>query len=225
MSARGTRYFGKYRGLVSDVEDPQKIGRLRAHVPEILGDVESGWALPCAPYAGEKSGSFTVPPVGAGVWIEFEAGEVSRPIWAGCYWNPDKIPTDEQGTPATPKVRILRSEAGLLLSLDDDAKTIALSDEDAKNIVQIDVQKGTVFVTGGTKVVVDAKQIELVADAQHAFVFGDSLMTYLNNLVTSLNTHMHPGEMAGPYPVVPMMPAPPLQPPTPDLLSTKVKGG
>jgi hypothetical protein len=64
-----------------------------------------------------------------------------------------------------------------------------------------------------------------VANAAHAAVFGDSLQSYLNQLVTSFNTHMHPGQMAGPFPVTPMVPAVPLSPPTPDMLSTAVKLG
>src|SRR4051794_39758938 len=89
------RHYGKYRGTVSDNQDPRRQGRIKVRVPEILGDVDSGWALPCAPHAGEHIGVYTVPPVGAGVWVEFEAGDVSRPIWVGCWWSGDKLPKDE----------------------------------------------------------------------------------------------------------------------------------
>src|SRR5204862_2003047 len=71
------RHYGKYRGTVSDNQDPLNQGRIKANVPEILGEVDSGWALPCVPYAGDKTGVYTVPPVGAGVWVEFQAGDVS----------------------------------------------------------------------------------------------------------------------------------------------------
>ncbi len=81
-----SRYYGKYRGIVEDNEDPENLGRIKALVPEVLGDVKSGWALPCVPYAGEGSGQYFMPPAGAGVWIEFEAGDPSRPIWSGCWW-------------------------------------------------------------------------------------------------------------------------------------------
>ena len=33
--------------------DPLNQGRLQAFVPEVLGELQSGWALPCAPYAGD----------------------------------------------------------------------------------------------------------------------------------------------------------------------------
>ena len=219
------RHYGKYRGTVTDNEDPRKQGRIRAQVPEILADVDCGWALPCAPYAGDRIGLYAVPPVGAGVWLEFEAGDVSRPVWVGCWWGSDKLPKDETGAAATPDVKTLCSEQGLMLALHDDSQTIALSDANGNNILQIEVQQGVVTLKASTKVVVDAPQIELVANASHPGVFGDSLMTYLNQVVTTFNAHMHPGQMAGPIPVTPMVPVAPLMPPTPDLLSMKVKLG
>jgi type VI secretion system secreted protein VgrG len=82
------RYYGKYRGYVHTVEDPQNRGRIQAIVPRLLGpDVPTGWALPAAPYAGPDQGFYAVPDVGAGVWIEFEEGDLSRPIWSGMWWG------------------------------------------------------------------------------------------------------------------------------------------
>lgn len=227
-AARGgelLRHYGKYRGTVTDVQDPRKQGRLRAKVPEILGDVATGWALPCAPYAGSKTGSYSVPPEGAGVWIEFEAGDVSRPIWAGCWWPSDELPTDEGGSAATPDVKITRSEQGLLLAFHDDTQVIALSDENGENLLKLEIQQGVVTLKASTKVVVDAPQIELVANASHSGVFGDSLLTYLQQVVATFNAHTHPGQVAGPYPVTPMTPVSPFTAPTSDMLSTKVKLG
>lgn len=219
------KHYGKYRGTVIDTNDPRNQGRIKVHVPEILGDVDSGWALPCAPYAGDHSGAYTAPSLGAGVWVEFEAGDVSRPIWVGCWWQSDALPKDESGTAATPDVKILRSEKDMLLALHDDSQTIALSDGNGTNILRIEVQQGQVTLKASTKVVIDAPQIELVAGAPHPGVFGDDLVNYLSQLVTSFNTHMHPGQMAGPIPVSPMVPAVPLTPPPPSLLSTIVKLG
>ena len=225
-NAQQTRHFGKYRGVVTDNDDPSTLGRLKAKVPEILGEVESGWALPCAPYAGENSGVFMVPKAGAMVWIEFESGEVSRPIWTGCFWNSGKLPNDETGSPATPDVKIVASEEGLVVALHDDSKTIAISDKNGSNILTIEVQSGKATLKAATKVVIEAPQIELVDGASHALVYGDDLLQYLNQLVTGFNTHMHPGEICAlGGAVAPMVPAPPLQPPTPSLLSVKVKTG
>ncbi len=219
------RHFGKYRGTVSDNQDPRQQGRVRVRVPEILGEVDSGWALPCTPYAGDQTGAYMVPAVGAGIWVEFEAGDVSRPIWVGGWWASGQVPTDEGGTGAVPDVRIVRSEQGMLLAFHDDNQTVALSDSKGNNILKIEVQQGLISLKATTKVVVEAPQIELVENATHPGVFGDNLTTYLNQVVTMFNAHMHPGQMAAMIPVTPAPPVPQLIPPTPSILSMKVKLG
>jgi uncharacterized protein involved in type VI secretion and phage assembly len=145
------RHYGKYRGTVTDNQDPRGQGRIKAQVPEVLADVTSGWALPCAPYAGDTTGTYAVPAVGAGVWVEFEAGDVSRPMWVGCWWPSDKVPTDEDGAKVTPDVKVSRSEQGLILALHDDSQTIALSDTNGANILKIEVQSGTVTLKAATR--------------------------------------------------------------------------
>lgn len=219
-------HFGKYRGIVTDNQDPKNLGRIRAKVPEALQDVESGWALPSLPYSGNGSGFFRVPAKGAGVWIEFEAGDVSRPIWTGCWWADGQLPSDQDGNSATPDFSILRSEAGLMVVLNDSSHTIAISDQNGSNLMKIEVDQGQITVDAQTKVVINAPQIELVEGAPHPLVFGDSLLEYLNQLVTLFNVHMHPGELAAGF--IPVTPAPPVAqfpPATPDLLSTQVRTG
>jgi uncharacterized protein involved in type VI secretion and phage assembly len=81
------RFFGKYRGTVVNNVDPMQIGRIMAIVPDVSGEIPTSWAMPCLPSAGINTGVFTVPQVGAGVWIEFEHGDPDRPIWVGGYWG------------------------------------------------------------------------------------------------------------------------------------------
>ena len=71
------KYYGKYRGFVADNKDPDKKGRLRIRIPSVLGDQVSGWALPCAPFTGW----FMIPEPDKPVWVEFEEGDLRRPIW------------------------------------------------------------------------------------------------------------------------------------------------
>jgi hypothetical protein len=86
-AARVKRYHGKYRGTVVNNVDPMVLGRIQAVVPDVSGVAPTSWAMPCLPVAGVGSGVFTVPPVGAGVWIEFEQGDPDRPIWVGGFWG------------------------------------------------------------------------------------------------------------------------------------------
>jgi len=116
-----SRYYGKYRGMVVDVDDPEKLGRITAKVPEILQDQTSPWALPAVPFAGPSHGLVLIPEVGDGVWIEFEAGDPSRPIWTGGWWASGELPD-----PGDTEVRVLVTSTGQKLVLDDKNKEIHL---------------------------------------------------------------------------------------------------
>ena len=82
-----TKYFGKYRGTVVNNADPMQIGRIQAIVPDVSNVLPTSWAMPCVPVAGLQMGEFTVPPIGSGVWMEFEQGNPDFPIWTGCFWG------------------------------------------------------------------------------------------------------------------------------------------
>jgi hypothetical protein len=103
------RYYGKYRGTVLNNIDPEQRGRLTLLVPDVLGIVPSSWAESCVPLAGPTGppmGVYLVPPIGAGVWVEFEHGDPSYPIWTGCRWGStaDVPPLAKAGLPVSPNV-------------------------------------------------------------------------------------------------------------------------
>jgi uncharacterized protein involved in type VI secretion and phage assembly len=82
------RLAGPFPAVVTDNRDPQALGRLRVRVPEVLGDVETGWCLPAVPTAGDGVGLYAVPAVGALVHVLWTAGDTSRPaVWLGAAWS------------------------------------------------------------------------------------------------------------------------------------------
>ncbi len=114
------KYFGKYRGIVADNQDPDQKGRLRLSVPAVLGDGKNtGWALPALPFGGlADQGFFAVPETGAQVWVEFEAGNIDHPIWTGTFWPEDTdVPAEAALTP--PTTRIFKTPSGHTLQFDD----------------------------------------------------------------------------------------------------------
>ncbi|MER7539680.1 phage baseplate assembly protein V [Streptomyces sp. NPDC097704] len=94
-----TGYLGKYRGTVANNVDPLQMGRIQALVPDVSPSVSS-WAMPCLPLAGINTGVFTVPPIGSGVWIEYEHGDADHPVWVGGYWgSPAEVPLLSHAVP------------------------------------------------------------------------------------------------------------------------------
>jgi len=136
--------FGKYRGTVVDNVDPQQIGRITAMVPDVLGQTPSGWAMPCLPWAGPQMGIFCVPPVGANVWIEFEAGDADRPIWTGGFY------AQAADAPAAAAGGIvIRSASGAVLTIGDAG--ITLDNGSGATVVlsgpSVDINAGGLTVT------------------------------------------------------------------------------
>jgi uncharacterized protein involved in type VI secretion and phage assembly len=121
-------HFGKYRGRVRDNLDPLRRGRLEVLVPAVLGDVPV-WAMPCVPYAGPNLGFYAMPEVGTGVWVEFEAGDVSFPIWSGCFWNTDDIDSAD----ADPTVKFFKTKK-FTLRVDDGNGEIVIKNDSGSEI-------------------------------------------------------------------------------------------
>ena len=109
-----TQFFSKYRGHVESNIDPLQQGRVQVSVPAVLGETTLAWAMPCSPFGGAGVGFFTIPPVGANVWVEFEGGNVDYPILAGCFWGVGEVPA----LPAIEQMKMLKTD-GITLTLSD----------------------------------------------------------------------------------------------------------
>lgn len=109
-SASPRKFYGKYRGTVVLNVDPELRGRITCLVPDALGIIPSGWCEACPPLAGPTGppmGVYMVPPIGAGVWVEFEQGDPGKPIWSGCRFGiGDTPPLALAGNPADPNICI-----------------------------------------------------------------------------------------------------------------------
>ena len=127
------RFYGKYRGIVVDNQDPAKLGRLKLNVPSVLGsDVVTGWAMPCTPYGGAANQGFLyVPDAGSAVWTEFEEGDLEFPIWVGSFWSQpnseSELPKPNKGSDGSeesdiqdpPTSKIIKTAKGHTLQFED----------------------------------------------------------------------------------------------------------
>lgn len=118
----GGLHYGKHRGQVTRVDDPDDRGRIMAVVPGVMDGTEVGWALPAFPFAGDGHGLVMLPEVGSMVWIEFEAGDLDVPIWSGGFFLPGQRPAPD-GSGA----RVIVSKHKHRIVLDDDADEVVVT--------------------------------------------------------------------------------------------------
>jgi uncharacterized protein involved in type VI secretion and phage assembly len=147
-SSASQKLFGKYRATVTQTRDPLNLGRIQADLTQGFPVNSTNWALPCTPYAGKQIGFFTVPPVGSSVWIEFEQGDIQKPIWSGCYWEANQLPS-EASVDQPDKVQVFKTEG----------MTIKLSNLESGKGLFVEVKEPTVKET--LKMTFNAEGIEL----------------------------------------------------------------
>lgn len=218
------RFYGKYRGTVVDNADPAGLGRLRLRVPSVLGpDVVTGWATPCTPYGGAADqGLLFVPDRDAGVWVEFEEGDLEFPIWVGTYWTREGSdsqlprPQDPDGTErdqvqAPPTRKIIKTAKGHTIQLEDkDSEELVTIVEAVNNNVITLNQDGITVTDGngnaitlgsaglvakssGTQITIGGSGIRLGGDgATEPLVLGNQLAAQVQSFLTALKAHAHP---------------------------------
>ncbi|MGA8087129.1 MAG: phage baseplate assembly protein V [Terracidiphilus sp.] len=146
------RFYGKYRGIVTDVDD--STWRIKASVPNVLpGGSATGWCMPCVPYAGPQVGFLMLPEVGSAVWIEFEGGDTSYPIWVGMYWTSGDLPSS-----ASASVKSIIASAGSI-AFDNNQSSITLTDAQ-NNTVVLD-SNGVTSTSGSNSVAIGTSSVSV----------------------------------------------------------------
>ena len=132
------KYYGKYSGSVVDIADKDQLGRVKVSVPSVYGPDVQVWARPCF-----SPGHFFVPPVGAAVWVEFEAGDTGYPLWVGTWYPQGSVPP-EADKPSAPG-RVVHTPAGHVVELsDEDGKEKLVIRHKLDSFVSID-EKGSLL--------------------------------------------------------------------------------
>jgi Type VI secretion system/phage-baseplate injector OB domain len=201
------RFYGKYRGFVVNNDDPKKLGRLELMVPSVLGPkVKTGWALPCVPYGGDvNQGFLCIPERGAGVWVEFEEGDLEFPIWVGTFWSepggkselpkPNNAAGAEQVSVQSPPTRkIFKTKRGHTIQFEDadGEERIVISDGERENRI--------VFSKSGISI---ANKNNTIAMTDQGITINGAKKVCLEGLLTWLMNHTHVGNLGTPTPLNP----------------------
>jgi uncharacterized protein involved in type VI secretion and phage assembly len=84
-------------GKVTNIDDPDGLGRVRVKFPTLTEDHESQWARVVAIGAGKGRGFDCLPEIDDEVLVGFEHGDVHRPFIIGGLWNGSDNPPEKVG--------------------------------------------------------------------------------------------------------------------------------
>jgi hypothetical protein len=202
------RFYGKYRGFVVRTDDPRYLGRVTLRVPSVLGpDVVTGWAMPCVPYGGQQNqGSLYVPEPGAGVWVEFEEGDLEFPIWVGTYWSApggtSEIPRlndadgrERENEQPQPTRRIIKTGKGHTIQFEDaDGREMIVIVEATHGHVVTLNRDGIQMTDGvnGNQIILGKHGIQVGSGgASEPFVLGNQFSANITEFLQALNSHTH----------------------------------
>ena len=156
------KYYGTYSGEVTDNEDPELQGRIKVKVPAMFGAEMEVWARPCF-----STAHFYVPPVGARVWVEFEAGNPGYPLYVGVWYPTSTVPTEAAVTP--PDSRLIKTPSGHVVELFDKEgeEKIIIRHKD-NSFIALD-KNGSVLISNknGSHIFLNAEAEETTITEQH----------------------------------------------------------
>ena len=151
------RHWGVYPAIVTDVVDPERLGRIQVSLPWLgSGDEARAWATLLTPYADDDQGFEALPSVDTQVVVAFEAGDLRRPYIVGSCWNGKEALPEAAAAPNNK--RLIKSRAGSLLEFDDTdgAVKVTLSLKSGHKLVLDDgAQQVTLSHSNGCTITMD----------------------------------------------------------------------
>jgi uncharacterized protein involved in type VI secretion and phage assembly len=136
-------------GLVTDLSDPEGLGRVKVEYPFLPDGSESNWARLVAPLAGPELGFFFQPEIGDEALLAFEMDDIRRPLILGFLWNGDNAPPSDD-----PNLRLIQTVSGHKITLDDTggSENITIEDSSGTNKIVLNQDGITIESTGDIKI-------------------------------------------------------------------------
>ena len=169
--ALGARIHGVAVGVVTNNQDPDKLGRVKVRFPWLSDEDESQWARVAVLMAGKDRGTFFLPEVDDEVLVAFEHGDIRFPYVVGSLWNGKDTPpaTNDDGKN---NIRVIKSRSGHIVRLNDEdgKETIEIIDKSKKNSIVVDTAKNTITITSDKDITLKAANGTITLDAQKVAV-------------------------------------------------------
>lgn len=187
----GGRLLGLTIGKVSDVADPDKLGRVKVSIPRISSEATSHWARVLRPAAGAAHGLWLPFEIGDEVLIAFLDGFAELPVILGGLWSAKQPPLVEEAK--RQDHRTLTSRSGHTVRLDDtkDGEKIEILDAKGQNTLTFDTAKGEITIVAekkinliaGTHVNIQSPDAEVVIECKALTVTATDGMTLASGAI------------------------------------------
>jgi len=184
--SRAGKVYGVVIGVVTNNQDPDKLGRVKMRFPWLDDEDESNWARIATTMAGNNRGTFFLPEVDDEVLVAFDHGNVDEPYVIGALWNGVDKPVRDNADGKNNQ-RVIRSRAGhefifndedgkeqveiktkaghqFLLDDTSGSEKIAIKDKSGDNKIEIDSAQNSIAISAKTKITLKAQTVEITAD-------------------------------------------------------------
>ena len=154
-----SRLFGAVVGIVTNNNDPDRLGRVKVKFPWLSAGDESAWARLAVPMAGNARGVCFLPEIDDEVLVMFDRGDVRLPYVIGALWNGKERPPVDNADGKN-NLRVIKSRSGHVIRFNDEAgkETLEIVDASGGNRVVIDTANKTITVTSGQDIVLSAPE-------------------------------------------------------------------
>ena len=150
-------------GVVTNNDDPEKLGRVKVTFPTLSAEDESAWARVATLGGGPKRGLQWLPEVDDEVLVGFELDDQTRPVVLGGLWNrtdSPPLPGAASNGAIVERGLVSRIDSRLLFT-DEPTPSVHLSLGGDKNSLHLESSESS--LTGEQKLVVQATEIEVTA--------------------------------------------------------------
>ena len=171
------KVYGAVVGVVTSLDDPDGLGRVKVAYPWLQDDIESPWARMVSFMAGNDRGAVFRPEIEDEVLVVFEHGDMRRPYVIGALWNGSDAIPEERGADADNNIRLIKSRSG---------HTIIFDDSDGEEVITINDIHGNTVELNSDGVVIRSDAIKIGSvDSSEGLVLGDAFLELFNQ-------HTHP---------------------------------
>jgi uncharacterized protein involved in type VI secretion and phage assembly len=182
----GSRRTGSFNvpglvvGVVTNVDDPDKAGRVKLKYPAVSSEIEGPWARIVTLGAGNKRGMVFQPEVNDEVLVAFEGGDPRQPVVLGGLFSGKNVLPEWGVKSGQVQTRRITSRLGHIIELSDGSdpatQHLLLQLSTATHKIRLGADKLDIEVAGGKPISIKAGSASFEIDAsQNVTIKGNKV--------------------------------------------------